>query len=205
MKKILLITLVALVGCSSRYRGAEEASARGYSDEVETSGACSVRRVTGGATIDCPDGTSATVRDGYDGQDGVDGTNGNDGSNGTNGNTGPSGTSGDGLTAYLYCDTQLSNTNLSVYYRLAAFNNYMFVIGGVFGSYVEINNSVIYPNDHADSYTAPVYFTYDLSGDLNGGYFRIHLDRTTQNVIVDYIDVDQTLTWELTECVYSNY
>ena len=205
MKKILLITLVALVGCTSRYDGAEEASARGYNDEVETSGVCSVRRVTGGATIDCPDGTSATVRDGYDGQDGVDGTNGNDGSNGTNGNTGSSGASGDGLTAYLYCDTQLSNTNLSVYYRLAAFSNYVFAFGGVFGSYVEINNSVIYPNDHADSYTAPIYFTYDLSGDLNGGYFRIHLDRTTQNVIVDYIDVDQTLTWELTECVYSNY
>ena len=205
MKKILLITLVALVGCTSRYDGAEEASTRGYSDEVETSGACSVRRVTGGATIDCPDGTSATIRDGYDGQNGLDGTNGNDGTDGTNGNTGSSGASGDGLTAYLYCDTTLSGTNLSVYYRLAAFSNYVFAFGGVYGTYVEINNSVIYPNELEESYTAPIYFTFDLSGELNGGYFRLHLDRTTQNVIVDYIDVDQTLTWELTECVYSNY
>lgn len=199
MKKSLVIMLALLAGCTSRYDNAPETTTRG---STTTSESCTVARVANGVNIQCPDGTSATVKDGKNGLDGLDGV---DGTNGTNGNTGSSGASGDGLVAYLYCDTQLEGTNLSVYYRLAAFSNYMFAVGGVFGSYVEINNSVIYPNDHADSHTAPIYFTYDLSGDLNGGYFRIHFDRNAQKVIVDYIDVDQALNWELGECAYENY
>ena len=200
MKKLFIATLVILAGCTSRYDGDEYANtARGQSSEDTLAQSCSVRRVTGGATISCPDGSSATIRDGYDGQDGVDG---NDGMT-TETPSQPSG--GGALIGYLYCDTLLSDTNLTVYYRLAAFEDYVFAFGGVYGSYVEINNSVIYPNTHEDSYTAPVYFTYDLSGDLNGGYFRIHLDRTTQTVIVDYIDLDDTFNWQLTECVFENY
>ena len=183
MKKVLIIALIALTGCTSRYSG--------QSDDNSSSSSCTVYDSTSGVTIECPDGSKAMVQHGANGSNGLDGGQ-------------QSGLSN--LSRYLYCDSTLSNTNLSVYYRLATFTTgYSHVVAGVYGTQIEINNSLIYPSSHADYQSSPVYFTYDLAGDANGGYWRIHYNTQTYNVTVDYVDVDSSLTWELTECVLEDF
>ena len=146
MKKVLIIALIALTGCTSRYSG--------QSDDSSSSSSCTVYDSTSGVTIECPDGSKAMVQHGANGSNGLDGGQ-------------QSGLSN--LSRYLYCDSTLSNTNLSVYYRLAIFTTgYAHVVAGVYGTQIEINNSLIYPSSHADYQSSPVYFTYDLAGDANG-------------------------------------
>ncbi len=184
MKNILIIALIAFTGCTSRY-GNE-------SDNDSPPSSCTVYDSTSGVIIECPDGSKATVKHG---------TSGSDGPNGRTTQSSP-----DNLSRYLYCDSTLSNTNLSVYYRLATFSTgYTFVVAGVYGTQTEVNNSLIYPFSHADYQSSPVYFTYDLAGEANGGYWRIHYNTQTYNVTVDYIDIDDSFTWELTECVLEDY
>ena len=178
MKKVLIMALIALTGCgASRY---------GEDDADSASGSCTVYDSTSGVIIECPDGSKATVKHGADSPTTL--------------------TSSNSLSRYLYCDSTLSNTNLSVYYRLATFSTgYKFVVAGVYGLETEVNNSLIYPSTHADYQSSPVYFTHDLSGTANGGYWRIHYNTQSYNVTVDYIDIDDSFTWELTECILEDY
>ena len=121
MKKVLIIALIALTGCTSRYSG--------QSDDNSSSSSCTVYDSTSGVTIECPDGSKAMVQHGANGSNGLDGGQ-------------QSGLSN--LSRYLYCDSTLSNTNLSVYYRLATFTTgYAHVVAGVYGTQIEINNSLI--------------------------------------------------------------
>ena len=192
MKKLLIVVLLALVGCS-RYTSEPD-------DDSSITDSCIVYQTENGATIECPDGSSAVI------QNGKDGTNGTDGSSGVDGTNGQSGSTENILNEYFYCEAQLDNTNLFVYYTLSSFSGgFVFANAGVYGPIIEVNNSVMYSVFHADAETAPVYFTYDLAGDINGGYWRIYFNRQTQTAIVDYIDVDEPLNWQITECVYENY
>ena len=196
MKKLLIVVLLALVGCTSRYTSGPE-------DDSSTTDSCTVYSTEDGATIECPDGSSAIIQNGKDGNDGIDGA---DGSSGVDGTNGQSGSTENTLDEYFYCETQLDNTNLFAYYILSGFSGgFMFATAGVYGPVLEVNNSVMYSVFHADVQTSPVYFTYDLAGDMNGGYWRIYFNRQTQTAIVDYIDVDEPLNWQITECVYENY
>ena len=176
MKKMLIIVLMVLTGCgASRY---------GEDGDDSTASSCTVYDSSTGAVIECPDGSKVTV------QHGASTTT----------------SSSSSLSRYLYCDSTLSNTNLSVYYRLATFSTgYKFAVAGVYGMQTEVNNSLIYPSSHADYQTSPVYFTHDLSGEANGGYWRIHYNTQSYNVTVDYVDVDDSFTWELTECILEDY
>jgi len=195
MKKLLIVVLLALVGCT-RYTS-------GPDDDDLTTDSCTVYETGEGVTIECPDGSSAVIQNG---KDGTNGTDGSDGINGIDGTNGQSGSGGSALNEYFYCETQLDNTNLFAYYTLSIFSGgFVFANAGVYGPTTEVNNSVMYSVFHADIATAPVYFTYDLAGDINGGYWRIYFNRQTQTAIVDYIDVDEPLNWQITECVYENY
>ena len=196
MKKLLIVVLLACVGCTSRYIAESN-------EDGTTIGSCTVYSTEDGATIECPDGSSAIIQNG---KDGINGTDGTDGSSGVDGTNGQNGSSGNALNEYLYCETQLDNTNLFAYYILSGFSGgFMFATAGVYGPVLEVNNSVMYSVFHADVQTSPVYFTYDLAGDMNGGYWRIYVNRQTQTAIVDYIDIDEQLSWQITECVYENY
>ena len=185
MKKILIIALIALAGCGvSRYGD----------DDNSSSDSCTIyhRQDADGVVIECPDSTEVTILWDAIKQEGHETTTVQSSSN--------------SLTRYLYCDSTLSNTNLSVYYRLATFSSgYTQVFAGVYGTQIEVNNSLIYPFSHEDHQMSPVYFTYDLAGEANGGYWRIYYNTETRNVTVDYIDIDDSFTWELTECVVENY
>ena len=185
MKKILIIALMTLAGCGvSRYG----------EDDDSSSASCTIfyRQDADGVVIECPDSTEVTILWDAIKQEGYETTTVQPSSN--------------SLTRYLYCDSTLSNTNLSVYYRLATFSSgYTQVVAGVYGMQTEVNNSLIYPFSHADHQMSPVYFTYDLAGEANGGYWRIYYNIETYNVTVDYIDIDDSFTWELTECVVENY
>jgi hypothetical protein len=184
MKKILIVALVVLVGCSSRF---EEENPPAISEA-----SCSVYNSESGVVIECPDGSRATVKHG---------TAGSHGSDGTNGQT-PTSNAPSSLSHYLHCDDTLSDTNLSVYYRLATFEGeYTFVVAGVYGSQIEVNNSLIYPFRHVEYQSSPVYFTYDLAGQPNGGYWRIYYNVDNHSVVVDYIDIDESFSWELTDCI----
>ena len=195
MKKLLIVVLLALVGCS-RYTSEPD-------DDSSITDSCIVYQTENGATIECPDGSSAVIQNG---KDGTNGTNGADGSSGVDGTNGQNGSSGSALNEHLYCETQLDNTNLFAYYILSGLSGgFMFATAGVYGPVLEVNNSVMYSVFHADVQTSPVYFTYDLAGDMNGGYWRIYVNRQTQTAIVDYIDIDEQLSWQITECVYENY
>ena len=195
MKKLLIVVLLALVGCTSRYTSGP--------DDDSTTDSCIVYQTEDGATIECPDGSSAVIQNG---KNGVDGDNGVDGSSGVDGTNGQGGSTENTLDEYFYCETQLDNTNLFVYYTLSIFSGgFVFANAGVYGPIIEVNNSVMYSVFHTDGQTAPVYFTYDLAGDINGGYWRIYFNRQTQTAMVDYIDIDEQLSWQITECVYENY
>tara|TARA_Y100000310_G_C20223190_1_gene596677 strand:- start:1 stop:585 length:585 start_codon:yes stop_codon:yes gene_type:complete len=194
MKKLLIIVLLALMGCTSRYTS-------GPDEDDLTTDSCTVYQEEDGAIIECPDGSSAIIQNGVDGNNGIDGTN---GINGVDGNNGQNGISENTLNEYFYCEAQLNNTDLFVHYTLSIFSGgFVFVNAGVYGPMIEINNSAMYSNFHVDAQAAPVYFTYDLAGDINGGYWRIY--RQAQTAIVDYIDIDEQLSWQITECVYENY
>lgn len=57
-------------------------------------GNCTVATTTNGASVVCPDGSTAIILNGIDGINGVNGTNGSNGTNGTNGINGKDGTNG---------------------------------------------------------------------------------------------------------------
>lgn len=185
MKKMLLIiALVVFAGCTNK---TEEES-----NTAIPQASCTVYNSESGVEIECPDGSRATVKHG---------TNGSQGSDGTSGQTSSS-NDGSNLRHYLHCETTLSNTNLSVYYRLATFEgDYTFATAGVYGTQIEVNNSLIYPFRHIDYESSPVYFTYDLVEKPNGGYWKIYYNVDNHSIIVNYIDVDESFSWELTDCI----
>ncbi len=184
MKKMLLIiALVAIAGCTSRTEGENNAAIPQAS--------CTVYNSESGVEIECPDGSRATVKHGTNGSQGSDGVNGQTPSN-----------NGSNLRHYLHCETTLSDTNLSVYYRLATFEgDYTFAVAGVYGTQIEVNNSLIHPARHEDYESSPVYFTYDLAGKPNGGYWKIYYNADNHSIIVNYIDIDESYSWELTDCI----
>lgn len=117
MKYILMLAVSAfIVSCEHAH------------DYSFNSSACTVKQVTGGAQITCPDGTTQFVSNGTDGSTGPqgntgaagtagsNGTNGTNGSNGTNGTNGTNGSNGhNALVGSSVADPSVCSNGGSVY------------------------------------------------------------------------------------------
>ena len=196
--------MIGLISCSR----AHPSTVDGSGDEDYPIAGCTVYETDTGATVECSDGTSVEIRHGTDGADGANGQDGSSGSNGSDGQDGGSGTTGTTgmMTDFVYCETLLPDTDIYAYYNISMFSaGHMFVNAGIYGVLKESNNSVMYSNSNEYAYTAPVYFTDDLLGEYNGGYWRLHLDRPTMTVIVDYVDVEGTFNWVISSCTHEQY
>jgi hypothetical protein len=110
----------------------------------------------------------------------------------------------------IFCTGDLSSS-LTAMYEVEIFaSGDLFATAGVYGVAFQIGASTMYSAGQVGAGTAAVLFTYDYAGTLNGGYWKMSLDRTTLVSTVEYNDVDVTsgkLIWTkpASECVVNNY
>lgn len=168
--------------------------------------------VTDALKADCPNGGVVinqgidTNRNGKIDADEVSSTdtvcNGTNGTNGTDNK----------LVKTVFCSGDLPGiaTGLTVTYEVDIFRNGdMFAAASVYGAAYEISTSTMYASGQTGADTAPVLFTYDIYGTVNGGYWNVYFNRTTLVSHVEYSDPDlsapQTWTKPGSECSIENF
>lgn len=154
---------------------------------------CSVRNnYDGSITIECEDGSSATIYDGEDGRDGTDGQDGADGQDGVDGQDG--GTAG--LISSLYCSAQVSGlTNSVVYqYKLHLFENGLVeAIGTIANSAIQASSHQYYMPVDANYDSAPISAVLDVYsyGDTSSaGIWEMEFSSSPFGVKLKYSDYD---------------
>lgn len=183
-------------------------------------GPCTVTATAEGATITCPDGTTATVSDGSDGTagaqgqqgtagtngvngtngapgaDGSDGTDGVDGADGTDGQDGADGQDGtDGINNHIvathFCTALLEATVLHFNYSVAVTSaGDVFATGAIEDPLLEVRGTSYYAAAQNGAATARVILTLDEAPPANGGWWTIDLDRGTLVTAIVYHDAD---------------
>lgn len=139
---------------------------------------CTVEDTASGAVITCPDGTEATVNDGADGEDGTNGTNGAPGA-------------ANRIVATHFCQGALEATALRFTYSAAlTAAGDVFVDASIQDALIEVPGVAYFAAGQAGAATAPAIFAYDQAAPVNGGWWRIEMNRSTLVVTITYNDVD---------------
>jgi hypothetical protein len=159
---------------------------------------CTVEQTDTGATISCPDGSSADVADGASGSDGQDGSDGADGTD-------------NHIAASHFCTGALEATSLFFVYQVAVMSSGdVFAYGSIKGVALEVGASTYYSAAQAGADLAAVFFASDNAGSANGGWWAIELNRDTGVTDIAYHDADVAaglLTWTMlpAACVVNTY
>ncbi len=115
------------------------------------------------------------------------------------------------ITRSIYCNGDIPNSTLTATYSVDMFAaGDLFAAASIYDALIEVGASLMYSKGQVGVDTAPVYFTYDVSGTANGGYWKMSLNRTTLVSYFEYNDIDVSggkLTWSMSpsDCIVNIY
>lgn len=112
------------------------------------------------------------------------------------------------IVGSIGCGGELEDTGVWFSYNAAQMaSGDVFVNGSISEGSIEVGNTAYFSVQQNGFLTAPVLFNFDLSGDSNGGYFTISLDRASLKVTIRYKDSDGDKQWVQTPdtCVVNQY
>lgn len=97
-----------------------------------------------------------------------------------------------GIVATLFCSAPLDGTvSLAARYMAREFETgEVWAFGSIKDGFIEIGASSFYAPAQAGWNTAPVFFQFDVQGAVNGGDWKLSVDRETLTSVVDYTDAD---------------
>lgn len=196
---------VVLMGCA----GADgEDGARGKAGE---NASASLRDATkaecpsGGSVLEIGVGDEVEETTICDGEDGAEGEPGEDGAQGPQGERGPRGDAGasaemglGAVVSRVQCGGSLEGTDLYFSYMTVQFaDGSVWASGAIRGLNIQGSDSVFYTSEQAGSLTAPVTIVFDVSGDVNAGFWTIEVDREHLLASLVYSDSDlaDPMTW----------
>lgn len=136
-----------------------------------------------------------------DGEDGEDGADGQDGVDGTDNR----------VISTLFCQGTLQATVFDFEYTAVVLaSGDVWAYGAIEGADAQVGESAFYSAKQNGAQTASVFFTADLEGADNWGWWEISVDRSTSIATIEYTDDDfgaSPVVWTATpeECMYNEY
>jgi len=115
------------------------------------------------------------------------------------------------IVASIFCQGDIPNSNLDVAYSAALTSSGdIYVSGSVHSPGQQMSTTSIYSAKQNGATTASVIISFDVAGAVNGGWWKLSLDRQTLVHTAEYNDTDvsggkSTFTLTPDKCLKNTY
>lgn len=125
--------------------------------------------------------------------------------------SGGMGTDGSKVTASIGCTADIEGTTIGFAYNAVQFaSGAVFAAGSIDSAGIQASAANIFAPQQVGYETAPVILVFDSAGAVNGGWWKLSLNRMSLVVTIEYNDTDVMggkRSWTMTpdKCVVNRY